>query len=207
MTSLGAPPKPADVVFGKNISIAVKYAEILASDGVERGVIGPQEVPRLWDRHLLNCAVIGELIARDCTVADVGSGAGLPGVALAIARPDLEITLIEPLLRRVEFLHETLETLALSNVAVIRARAEEAETELYDTVTARAVAPMRRLASRTLPLCKSAGQVVAIKGASVEDELVAAKAALRRAGATDWKVVVVGDGVVEEPTRVVVVQK
>jgi 16S rRNA (guanine527-N7)-methyltransferase len=181
---------------------------MLAEVGVERGLIGPQEVPRLWERHLLNSAVVAELIDPASSVADVGSGAGLPGIPLAIARPDLRVTLIEPLLRRVKFLMEAVSSLALENVTVLRTRAEDlGASAAFDTVTARAVAPMERLVRWTLPLCKPGGQVLAIKGKSGADELAAAENALRRAGAASWELVSVGGDVVELPTRLIVVRK
>src|SRR4051794_3351160 len=151
------PPLPAArSVFGDHLPLAEHYAQLLATDGVVRGLIGPREAPRLWDRHLLNCAVLSELIDTDAYVVDVGSGAGLPGIVLAIARPDLLVTLVEPLARRCDFLVEAVEALALEErVEVVRARAEEYTGPLADIVTARAVAPLDRLAGWCLPLARA----------------------------------------------------
>ncbi len=190
-------------MFGvERLSLAESYAELLATAGVERGLIGPREAPRLWERHLLNCAVLGDLVPRGVTVADVGSGAGLPGLVLAIARPDLQVTLIEPLLRRTRFLEEAVEHLGLTGqVAVLRGRAEEVAGEgLFHTVTARAVAPLDRLAGWCLPLAAPGGELVAMKGASAPAEVAQAEPALRKLGC--WPVVVeeLGSGVLDEPT-------
>ena len=149
-------------MFGVRLELAEQYAELLASAGVIRGLIGPRETPRLWERHLLNCAVLGELIPTDSTVCDIGSGAGLPGLVLAIARPDLTVTLVEPLLRRTTFLDEAVQELGLDQVEVIRARAEELHgRRRFDVVTSRAVAPLPKLARWSLPLTRPGGVVVA----------------------------------------------
>jgi 16S rRNA (guanine527-N7)-methyltransferase len=165
---------PADVVervFGDGASGAIKFAALLADHGVERGLIGPREVDRLWERHLFNSAVLAELVPQDCRVVDVGSGAGLPGVPLAIARPDIRLTLLEPMARRVAWLQEVVDTLGL-DVEVMRGRAEEPEVRRRlggsDIVTARAVAPLEKLARWCLPLLRSGGQLLALKGASAE---------------------------------------
>jgi 16S rRNA (guanine527-N7)-methyltransferase len=184
------------------------YARLLAGAGVERGLIGPREVPRLWDRHLLNCAVVADpavgLVPDGVTVADIGSGAGLPGLVWALARPDLRVVLVEPLLRRATFLSEAVAALGLGDrVEVRRARAEELSGGLADVVTARAVAPLDRLAVWTMPLVRVGGSLVALKGASVEDEVAAAGALVRALGGTQVEVVRCGVGVVEPPTTVV----
>jgi 16S rRNA (guanine527-N7)-methyltransferase len=179
------------------------YAEILATDATERGLIGPREVPRLWDRHLLNCAVIESLVPEKATVADVGSGAGLPGLVLALVRPDLEVSLIEPLLRRATFLTEVVERLGVENASVVRARAEEIRDSEFDVVTSRAVAPLDRLARWCLPLCRSGGVMLAMKGASAEAELAAAKADLDALGAEHRTVHEIAAAELAEPTRVV----
>jgi 16S rRNA (guanine527-N7)-methyltransferase len=160
-----------------------RYADILAGAGVVRGLLGPREVTRLWDRHLLNCAQIASAFAPAVRVCDVGSGAGLPGVVLALLRPDLEVTLLEPLLRRTRFLDEVVTELALPHVQVVRGRAEEHAGAGFDAVTARAVAPLDRLVRWTLPLCRPDGMLLAMKGMGAQDELVAAQETLRRAGA------------------------
>lgn len=199
-------PEEAATVFGERLAMAVAYAERLAGPGIERGLIGPREAPRLWHRHLLNSAVLSELIEQGASVADVGSGAGLPGIPLAIARPDLEIFLIEPLLRRSEFLRETVRELALDRVRVTRARAEELPTKAsFDVVTARAVAPMARLAGLTLPLLRPGGRLLALKGESVSEELRESAASLEKMGAASWTVERAGTGVLQTPTRVAVV--
>lgn len=162
----------ARAVFGDRYEIAERYYQSLATDGVERGLIGPREVPRLWERHLLNCAVIGELIAEGESVVDVGSGAGLPGIPLAIARPDLKVTLVEPLLRRSVYLAEFIESNGL-DVLVVRGRAEESgvvkEAGGADVVTSRAVAPLEKLARWSLPLIHEHGRMLALKGSSAAE--------------------------------------
>lgn len=198
------PPPSAAGVFGEHLELAQRYADILATAGVERGMIGPREVPRLWDRHLLNSAVVVPRIPQGATVADVGTGAGLPGLVWAIARPDLKITLIEPLLRRTTFLDEVVEELGLSQVRVVRARAEDAD-EQFDVVTARAVAALEKLAKWCMPLVAPGGVLLALKGQSARDEVSAARRTLGRLGATDTVVKTYGD--LEIPTTVVEVTK
>ncbi|WP_432526032.1 16S rRNA (guanine(527)-N(7))-methyltransferase RsmG [Kineococcus auxinigenes] len=177
------PPTAADV-FGDQLSAATAYYEFLATAGVERGLIGPREVPRLWDRHLLNCAYLGDLIEEGKTVVDVGSGAGLPGIALALARPDLQVQLIEPLERRYTFLREAISRTSLGDrVAVARGRAEDVAGEFSgDVVTARAVAPLATLYGWTLPLCRQGGYLLAIKGRSAAEEVAAASTVLAELG-------------------------
>ncbi|TYQ09886.1 UNVERIFIED_ORG: 16S rRNA (guanine527-N7)-methyltransferase [Gordonia westfalica J30] len=201
------PPASADAVFGERKELAKGYWRILATDGIDHGLMGPREVPRLWDRHILNCAVIGELIKEDETVFDVGSGAGLPGLPLAIARPDVSITLIEPLLRRSTFLERAVEALGLENVRVVRGRAEEkavrADVGLADVVTSRAVAPLERLSKWSAPLVRGGGRMIAIKGSSAAEEIERDRAVVGRAGISDLRVVTCG-AVLETPTTVVV---
>jgi 16S rRNA (guanine527-N7)-methyltransferase len=192
----------AAAVFGDRLPLAVRYASLLATAGVERGLIGPRETPRLWDRHLINCAVVGELIPPGSAVIDVGSGAGLPGLVLAIARPDLRITLVEPLLRRSVFLGEAVSLLELSTVDVVRARAEEVALSA-PVVTARAVAPLDRLARWCLPLVAPGGRLLAMKGSSAEAEVLEHGAALRRAGGGSPRIFECGKGVADPPTVVV----
>ena len=177
---------------------------MLAADGVERGLIGPREVPRLWDRHVLNCAVVVPRVPMGASVADVGSGAGLPGLVWAIARPDLHITLIEPLLRRTVFLEEAVEALELDQVRVLRCRAEDVK-ETFDVVTARAVAPLERLAGWCLPLVRPGGMLLALKGRTAEEEVASSRAALHKLGATD--IVVTSHGGLQIPTTVVEVTR
>jgi len=199
------PPLPAArSVFGDRLGLAVQYAHLLATDGVVRGLIGPREAPRLWDRHLLNCAVIADLIETGSSVLDVGSGAGLPGIVLAIARPDLKLTLVEPLARRCDFLVEVVEALALEErVEVVRARAEEYSGPLADVVTARAVAPLDRLAGWCLPLARAGGRLLALKGSSAADEIAEYQTAVSRLGGGTAVVRLCGAGLVEPPTTVV----
>lgn len=158
-------------VFADRLDLAQAYHDSLATDGSTRGFIGPREVPRLWERHLINCAVIGKLMPENARVVDVGSGAGLPGIPLAIARPDLNITLIEPLLKRSTYLGEVKELLGLDNVTVIRGRAEDVPARDFDIVTSRAVAPLGKLAKWSLPLVRVGGEMIAMKGESVHEEL------------------------------------
>lgn len=181
MTSLD----PAEV-FGDRLPVAERYHTSLAEVASARGFIGPREVPRLWDRHILNCAVIEKLMPEGATLIDVGSGAGLPGVALAIARPDLTVTLLEPLLKRSTYLGEVVSELGLDNVTVVRGRAEEGHIKRQvagvDIVTSRAVAPLGKLAQWSLPLVKKGGEMIAMKGDSVDEELARDKGIIARAG-------------------------
>ena len=199
------PPAPpvAATVFGPRLPQAEVFCELLAREATVRGLIGPREVPRLWERHLLNCAVVAELIPVDARVADIGSGAGLPGVVLALMRPELEITLVEPLLRRTAFLELVASTMEVPGLVVRRDRAEALEgRETYDVVVSRAVAPMDRLAAWCLPLTRQRGQMLAIKGRSVASEFEAAAPAIRRYGGAPPDVVEVGASVLAEPTTV-----
>ncbi|AJK70061.1 16S rRNA (guanine(527)-N(7))-methyltransferase RsmG [Corynebacterium marinum] len=205
---LAPAPSAAADIFGARLPLAEAYHRSLATDGSTRGFIGPREVPRLWDRHILNCAVIGEVMEPGATVADVGSGAGLPGIPLAIARPDLHITLIEPLLKRSVYLAEVVELLGLDNVTVIRGRAEEKPVRRalgkgVDVVTSRAVAPLGKLVGWSLPLAKIGGMMVAMKGSSVTEELGRDAADIRRAGGGRAEILSVGTTHLSEPTTVI----
>ncbi|ORC20219.1 16S rRNA (guanine(527)-N(7))-methyltransferase [Rothia nasimurium] len=194
----------ADQVFGDRLPLAERYVEHLATSGIERGLIGPREVPRIWERHVLNCAVIEELIEDGARVADVGSGAGLPGLCLAIARPDLQITLIEPLERRVIWLAEVVDDLGLENVDIMRSRAEQAVGHVEaDYVTARAVSALVGLLDITLPILRGTGQLLALKGRSAADEIDRAKKKLNKYGARETEILIAGEGLLEEPTTVV----
>ena len=177
-----------------------KYAHWLATEGLTRGLLGPREVDRIWDRHLANCAVITELIPAAATVIDIGSGAGLPGLVISIVRPDVHVTLVEPLLRRCEFLEEVIADLGLTNVTVLRSRAEQAKVLKADVVTARAVAPLERLLGWTLPLMVKGGQVLAMKGSSAGDEILNAESQLRGFSA---EILELGQGIVDPLTTVV----
>lgn len=201
-------PEQAREVFGDRFADAVRYAELLAEAGVQRGLIGPREVPRLWERHLLNCAVLSEVVPEGVTVCDVGSGAGLPGIPLALVREDLKITLLEPLLRRTNFLTEVVELLGLDHVTVVRGRAEEVMGKLpaVHVVTARAVAPLDRLAAWGIPLLRPYGEMLALKGDAAEEELKSASSALSKLGAVATSIVHVGEGVVDPMSTVVRVE-
>ncbi|MFJ3791356.1 16S rRNA (guanine(527)-N(7))-methyltransferase RsmG [Kitasatospora sp. NPDC090091] len=199
-----AAPAKAREIFGENLPRAVRYTELLATVGMQRGLIGRREVPQLWERHVLNCAVIAELLPANATLCDVGSGAGLPGIPVALARPDVSVTLLEPLLRRTFFLEEVVRELGLENVTVLRGRAEEVVGKVsVDVVTARAVAPLYRLAGWGLPLLRPYGQMLALKGDTAEQELADSRAALGRLGATEWSVIPVGEETLGAPTQVV----
>ena len=201
-----APPMPeaAREVFGAAAAKAERYAELLAGPGVERGLIGPNEVPRLWERHLLNSAAVATLVPVPCSLVDLGSGAGLPGIVLALLLPDADVTLLEPVLRRTIFLEECVAELGLGNARVWRARAEQAAgPRVADVVTARAVAPLDRLAALALGLLKPGGIVLAVKGAQAHAEVRAASEALRRLGVRDVQVLVAGGGKVDPAATVV----
>jgi 16S rRNA (guanine527-N7)-methyltransferase len=203
--SLGAPPPPpaAAAVFGPALDEARAFAGMLAIRGVEWGLIGPHEVPRLWDRHLLNCAVVADLIgSRYRTLVDIGSGAGLPGIVLAMMRPELTVTLLEPMERRCRFLSGCVAELGLANASVLRGRAEDA-TLRADVATARAVAPLDRLAELAVRVVRPGGLVLAIKGQTADAELRKARPVLRRIGARGAKVVRAGQGKVDPATTVV----
>jgi 16S rRNA (guanine527-N7)-methyltransferase len=197
----------ADLVFGDRLALATRYAERLIGDGVVRGLIGPREAPRVWERHLINCAVVAELIPPGASVIDVGSGAGLPGIVLAVARPDLTMTLVEPLARRTAFLSEVVTELDLgATVTVHRGRAEDVSGEpllAADVVTARAVAALDRLAGWCLPLTALGGRLLALKGASAADEIAEHREAVARLGGGTPIVRLCGAGLIEPPTTVV----
>jgi 16S rRNA (guanine527-N7)-methyltransferase len=197
----------ARAVFGDRLPLAVAYAELLVTDGVVRGLIGPREAPRVWERHLINCGVTSEMIPIGASVVDVGSGAGLPGIVLAVARPDLTVTLVEPLARRTAFLSEAVTALGLdANVTVVRGRAEDLASGpsiTADVVTARAVAPLDRLAGWCLPLAAVGGRLLALKGASAVDEVAEHRDAIVRLGGSEPAIALCGVGLIEPPTTVV----
>ncbi|MEI3844412.1 MULTISPECIES: 16S rRNA (guanine(527)-N(7))-methyltransferase RsmG [unclassified Microbacterium] len=201
-TFLEPEPDVAASLFGGGMAKARSFAEALAREGEERGLIGPLELPRLWTRHILNSAIAAPLFHG--SVADVGSGAGLPGVVLAIARPDVQWTLIEPMERRVTWLSEQVSALELGNVEVLRGRAEEVKRSgSFDMVTARAVSAMRTLIPLTAPLVKDGGELALLKGLKVQNEIDAAQKQLNRFRVSDLRVEVLGEGVLAETTRVV----
>ncbi|WP_246277985.1 16S rRNA (guanine(527)-N(7))-methyltransferase RsmG [Phytohabitans rumicis] len=195
----------AQALFGERLDRAIAYADLLATDGVVRGLIGPHEAPRIWARHLLNCAAVTELIPPRASVVDVGSGAGLPGIVLAVARPDLTVTLVEPLARRTAFLAEVVTALDLERtVTVVRARAEECVGRSpADIVTARAVAPLDRLTGWCLPLAALGGRLLALKGESAADEVAEHRDAIGRLGGATPVVRRCGVGLIDPPTTVV----
>lgn len=195
-------PDVARRVFSvERLPLAEHYAALLATDGVVRGLIGPREAPRLWERHLLNCAVLADLLPEDATVCDIGSGAGLPGLVLAIARPDLRVTLVEPLLRRTTFLEEAVAELGLDQVEVVRGRAEILHGERrFDVVTSRAVAPMERLLGWSMPLVEPHGALVAMKGSSVAEEIEAAAGVLGDLGCAAPEVQILGEDLLSSTT-------
>ena len=204
-------PDSASVLFGERLELASAYANLLVTAGVERGLIGPRESDRIWTRHVLNCAALAEAFPLGARVVDVGSGAGLPGVAVAVARPDLQIDLVEPLARRAQFLTEAIETLDLGGqVRVSRGRAEERSVResvgASEWVTARAVAPLDRLVAWCLPLLRKGGQLVAMKGSQAAVEVAEHRAALSRLGASNVDVRECGVGVVDPAVIVVVVE-
>ena len=200
-------PETVRVRYPAVVEALERYAALLATDGVTRGLLGPREVPRLWDRHLLNCLAVEVLVPAGARVADVGSGAGLPGLVLAIARPDLSVTLVEPMLRRATFLEEAVGALGLTNVVVRRARAEQLDsTERFDVVTSRAVAPLDRLAAWCAPLLASEGLMLAMKGDRAEAELSEFAGPLARLRLGSGRIVRVGEDLMSPPTTVIEVR-
>ncbi|PZF56295.1 16S rRNA (guanine(527)-N(7))-methyltransferase RsmG [Curtobacterium sp. MCSS17_008] len=208
MTDAPAPeleqePAAAAALFGDRIELARSFTGELARRGEELGLIGPLEPSRLWTRHILNSALVAPLLEAGGRVADVGSGAGLPGLVLAIARPDVSFTLIEPMERRCDWLTSESERLGLDDVTVVRGRAEDVADEIVvDQVTARAVSALSKLIPLTVPLVRSGGQLVLMKGARVDEEVEKARKVILRKRLTDVEVLELGDGVVEETTRV-----
>lgn len=194
-------PGVAASLFGDRIELARAFTANLAAQGEERGLIGPLELPRLWTRHVLNSAIAAPLFHG--SAADVGSGAGLPGLVLAIARPDVSWTLIEPMERRIAWLSEQVSELGLSNATVLRARAEEVPAGQFDVVTARAVSALRTLLPWTAPLVRDGGELVLLKGQNAEAEIDAAAKPLKKFKVTDVRVEVLGEGVLADTTRVV----
>jgi 16S rRNA (guanine527-N7)-methyltransferase len=181
------PPAEADELFGDRIDLAVAYGRLLATVAVERGLVGPGEAARIWHRHLLNAALLGQVVPPGATVLDIGSGAGLPGVPLALARPDLTVSLVEPMRRRIEFLHEIRESLDLE-VVVVHARAEDLPPAVADVVVARAVAPLERLGPLAAPLLRPGGTLFALKGRTAADELAAAADVLEGCGMSGGRI-------------------
>lgn len=189
-------------VFGEGLDTVRRFAADLAARGVELGLIGPREPERLWSRHLLNCGVLASALPAGATVVDVGSGAGLPGVVLAATRPDLTVVLLEPMARRVAWLTEEVEGLPLPNAEVLRGRAEEVRGRRFDVVTARAVGALRTLLPLTAPLARAGGELLLMKGASVDQELEAAAPVVRRLRLADPRVEILDPGEATLATRV-----
>ena len=201
--TLEAEPQAAATLFGDRLDLARAFTTSLADQGEERGLIGPLELPRLWSRHILNCAIVAPLL-RPGLVGDVGSGAGLPGLVLAITRPDVDFVLIEPMERRIAWLNEQVVDLSLSNVTVVRARAEEARlSDPLDQVTARAVSAFRKLLPLTAPLLRNGGELVLMKGAGAAAEVDAATKEARRYRVHEIEVLELGEGVLDDVTRVI----
>lgn len=209
-SEVSAAPGGADTLFGSSLDRAHRYAEILAGAGVERGLIGPREVDRLWERHLLNSAAVAELLEPGAWVADIGSGAGLPGIPLALARPDLHMTLVEPLLRRSEFLSEVVAELAI-DVAVVRGRAEEVAVRervgAMDAVVSRAVASLDKLTKWSMPLLRPEGHMLALKGERADDEIREHRRGMAALGAVDVRVMKCGADYLDPPATVVVARR
>ncbi|MBT1682681.1 16S rRNA (guanine(527)-N(7))-methyltransferase RsmG [Curtobacterium flaccumfaciens] len=200
---LEAEPAAAAALFGDRIEVARSFTNELARRGEELGLIGPLELPRLWTRHILNSALLAPLLEARGRVADVGSGAGLPGLVLAIARPDVEFVLIEPMERRTDWLRAESDRLGLQNVTVLRGRAEDvADDVVVDQVTARAVSALSKLIPLTVPLVRSGGQLILMKGARVDEEIEKARKVILRKRLSDVEVLELGEGVVDETTRV-----
>lgn len=205
MTTDNLEPEPAEAaqLFGAQIDIARAFARNLADQGEKLGLIGPLELPRLWSRHILNCAIVAPLL-RPGLVGDVGSGAGLPGLVLAIARPDVSFVLIEPMERRVAWLNDQVVALGLTNTTVIRARAEDVRLEhRLDQVTARAVSAFRTLIPLTAPLLRPGGEMLLMKGAGAAAEIEAAAKAIRKYRLSNVEVITLGEGVLPDVTRVI----
>lgn len=201
--SVETEPAVAGTLFGERIDVARAFTANLVAQGEERGLIGPLELPRIWSRHILNCAIVAPLL-KPGRVGDVGSGAGLPGLVLAIARPDVEFVLIEPMERRVAWLNEQVSELGLDNVTVVRDRAEDARlAEPLDQVTARAVSAFRKLVPLTSPLLRDGGELVLMKGAGAPAEVEAASKEMRKYRVHDVEVLTLGEGVLDDVTRVI----
>ena len=200
---LEAEPAATAELFGAQLDVGRAFAKNLADQGEIRGLIGPLELPRLWSRHILNCAIVAPLL-RPGLVGDVGSGAGLPGLVLAIARPDVSFVLIEPMERRVAWLNDQVAALGLRNTTVLRARAEDVRLEQrLDQVTARAVSAFRTLIPLTAPLLRPGGEMVLMKGAGAQTEIEAAAKAIRKYRLSNVQVITLGEGVLHEVTRVI----
>jgi len=196
-------PPVASKIFGERINLARGYAAALIRDGDELGLLGPRELPKLWTRHILNSAVVAEVLEDGQKVGDIGSGAGLPGIPLAIVRPNIEFVLIEPMERRSSWLQHLVSDLGLKNVRVLRARAEEVLEKDFDVVTARAVSALPKLLRMTVPLVRPGGEVVALKGSRAEAEIEESKPLMKKLKLKSFEIVMTGESLLQEPTRVV----
>ena len=203
MKHFEAEPDTAEGIFGSQIGLARQYAQKLANDSDELGLLGPRELDKIWSRHILNSAVVAELVKPGELVADVGSGAGLPGIPMAIAAPDTDFVLIEPMDRRASWLQEVVDELDLQNVEVVRARAEEVEGGQFDVVTARAVAALDKLLRLCVPLLKPGGRVVALKGSKAPEEILEAKKLQKKLKIESFEIAVCGEKFLAQPTSVV----
>jgi len=198
-----AEPAAAVAIFGDQIDQARSFAQTLANDSDELGLLGPRELDKLWSRHILNSAVVAELVRPGDKVADVGSGAGLPGIPMAIARPDAEFVLIEPMERRSSWMLEVVEDLGLKNVRILRSRAEDVTEQDFDIVTARAVAALDKLLKMCVPLLKPGGALIALKGSKAAEEIANAKKLEKKLGISSFEILVCGEKFLSEPTSVV----
>jgi 16S rRNA (guanine527-N7)-methyltransferase len=198
-----AEPEAAEAIFGPQIKLARAYADMLAQDSDELGLLGPRELDKIWSRHILNSAVVAELVRPGQIVADVGSGAGLPGLPMAIVAPETRFVLIEPMDRRSSWLQEVVAELNLDNVEVIRARAEDVQAGQFDVVTARAVAALGKLLRLCVPLLKPGGRVIALKGSKAPEEIEAAKKLQKKLNIESFEIVICGEKFLSEPTSVV----
>lgn len=206
--SPGPPPASATEIFGPGLASAVEYARLLATDGMVQGVIGPREAGRIWERHLLNSAVLAAAMPSGAVVVDIGSGAGLPGIPIAIARPDVRVHLVEPLRRRVVWLRFVVEALALEDrVQILHGRAEELDPVPGDVVVSRAVAPLRRLLPWCARWCRVGGLVVALKGERAADELADVVDNVVAWGLGETSVARFGEGVLTQPALAVVCRR
>ncbi|MGA0842194.1 MAG: 16S rRNA (guanine(527)-N(7))-methyltransferase RsmG [Candidatus Nanopelagicales bacterium] len=189
----------------ENLEKLKAYEALLKQHGEEKGLLGPKDIQIIWERHILNSLPLMELISPNSTLADIGSGAGLPGIPLSICRPDLKITLIEPMARRAEFLKIVIKELEIQNTEVFHGRAEALfKKQKFDFVTARAVAPFKKLVKIALPLLKSDGYLLALKGAKANLELNDALEVINELQATSLGVVKTGSEIQSEVSIVVV---
>ena len=203
MKHFEAEPAAAVAIFGDQIDQARSFAQTLANDSDELGLLGPRELDKLWSRHILNSAVVAELVSPGDKVADVGSGAGLPGIPMAIARPGAEFVLIEPMERRSSWMLEVVEHLGLKNVRVLRSRAEDVTEQDFDVVTARAVAALDKLLKMCVPLLKPGGALIALKGSKAPEEILEAQKLKKKLKIESFEIVVCGENFLAEPTSVV----